>query len=158
MYTTEKASFLKHQLPALLATLEPQVTGQWGKMKAQHMVEHLAGAIRMAAGQFKVQPLVQGERLEKNYRFLMSDKPFAPNIENPLLDAEPGAFRYATMPEAVAAVQRALQLFFEYYQQNPEARVLNPFFGELNYEEQVHLLYKHALHHLKQFGIAPAEL
>jgi hypothetical protein len=29
----------------------------------------------------------------------------------------------------------------------------NPIFGDLNYEQNVRLLYKHALHHLRQFGL-----
>jgi hypothetical protein len=33
----------------------------------------------------------------------------------------------------------------------------NPFFGDLNFAENVHLLHKHALHHLRQFGVVPLE-
>jgi hypothetical protein len=39
------------------------------------------------------------------------------------------------------------------FQENHMQQTRNPFFGDLNFEENVHLLYKHALHHLKQFGV-----
>jgi len=42
---------------------------------------------------------------------------------------------------------------FEVYAANEKLQIRNPFFGDLNFEQNVALLYKHAVHHLKQFGI-----
>ena len=40
----------------------------------------------------------------------------------------------------------------EAFEKNPDLVTRNPFFGDLNFEQSVQLLYKHALHHLRQFG------
>ena len=42
----------------------------------------------------------------------------------------------------------------EFLQKNliPLLESLNPIFGELDFNGNVQLLYKHALHHLRQFG------
>jgi hypothetical protein len=57
------------------------------------------------------------------------------------------------MNESISELEDEIQAFFTYYKTKPEAVVMNPFFGELNYEKWVALLYKHCLHHAKQFGL-----
>ena len=42
--------------------------------------------------------------------------------------------------------------FVSYFEQHPGSTTTNPFFGELNFEEWIQLLHKHAVHHLKQFN------
>jgi hypothetical protein len=39
------------------------------------------------------------------------------------------------------------------YEETPGLKITNPVFGDLDYGLAVNLLYKHAVHHLKQFGI-----
>jgi hypothetical protein len=34
-----------------------------------------------------------------------------------------------------------------------EFSILHPYFGQLNKEMNLQAVYKHALHHLKQFGV-----
>jgi hypothetical protein len=58
-----------------------------------------------------------------------------------------------TMKEAIAELQMEIDDFFRIYSQAPGLRNTSPFFGELNFEEQVHLLHKHAMHHARQFGL-----
>ena len=50
-------------------------------------------------------------------------------------------------------LQKELNYFFEVFQKNELAVTRSPFYGDLNYEENIQLLYKHAAHHLKQFGV-----
>ena len=57
------------------------------------------------------------------------------------------------MTDAIAELQIEIDYFFEVYNGKPELRMTNPFFGNLNYEEQVQLLHKHATHHARQFGL-----
>ena len=61
----------------------------------------------------------------------------------------------ATVQAAIGALQQELIYFFEAYEKKPQLVIRNPFFGDLNFEENVQLLFKHALHHLKQFGVEP---
>jgi len=46
-----------------------------------------------------------------------------------------------------------IQYFYLYLATNPAKTLMNPMFGELNYEQQISILYKHTRHHLKQFGL-----
>jgi hypothetical protein len=48
--------------------------------------------------------------------------------------------------------------FFEVFEKDTALVTRNPFFGDLNFEQNVQLLYKHSLHHLRQFGVEPPSL
>lgn len=85
--------------------------------------------------------------------FMMSEKPFRENTKNVLLDEAPQPLRYKTVQAAIGVLQEELIYFFEVFEKNTNLVTRNPFFGDLNFEENVQLLHKHSLHHLRQFGI-----
>lgn len=149
----EKARFLQIDFLQKLATLSADAQPLWGKMNGQQMVEHFTDALQVANGKHPVKIFNTGEGLEKAYRFLMSDVPFKENTINPLMPETPADVRHAEMLESLKALKIELDDFFKAYEAERERRITNPFFGHLNFEEQVQLLYKHALHHLKQFGL-----
>jgi hypothetical protein len=60
------------------------------------------------------------------------------------------------MAEALNDLQAALDSFFEAFQGKDNHTTQNPIFGSLNFEMNVQLLYKHAVHHLRQFGVEAA--
>ena len=153
----EKENFLRTKLVTYLQRLDPATPSKWGKMNVQQMIEHYAGdAVRNANGRLKMETIITPpENLEKMREFMMSDKPFKENTINPLLDKDPAPLRYKTVQAAIGALQQELIYFFEAYEQNPALIIRNPFFGDLNFEQNVQLLYKHALHHLRQFGVEP---
>jgi hypothetical protein len=95
------------------------------------------------------------ENLGRMREFMMSEKPFKENTKNLLMNEEPSPVKYKTVQAAIGALQEELIIFFEIYEKNPELVIRNPFFGDLNFEENVQLLYKHAMHHLRQFGVVP---
>jgi len=154
---SHKIQFLQQQFIPLLQTLSPNQQGVWGVMNAQQMVEHLGDAIKNASGKLIVPQLLFDEQLEKMRTFLMSDKPFRENTINPLMDKNGIPLRYPNMQAAIERVERELLYFFEVFSANPDLETRNAFFGELNFEMNVQLLYKHAVHHLKQFGILVAD-
>jgi len=41
----------------------------------------------------------------------------------------------------------------QYFYLYPAQTLMNPMFGELNYEQQISILHKHTRHHLKPFGL-----
>lgn len=153
----EKENFLRTKLVSYLQRLDAATPAKWGKMSVQQMIEHYAGdAVRNANGRLKIDAiLTPPENLERMREFLMSDKPFKENTMNPLMGEEPLALRYKTVQAAIGALQQELIYFFEAFEKNPGFIIRNPFFGDLNFEQNVQLLYKHALHHLRQFGIEP---
>mgnify|MGYP000929527469 CR=1 FL=1 len=152
-----KENFLRTRLVAYLQRLDPATTARWGKMSVQQMIEHYGGdAIRTASGRLKMeQILTPPERLGPMREFMMSDKPFKENTVNPLMGETPAPLRYKTVQGAIGALQQELIYFFEAFEKNPQLVTRNPFFGDLNFEQNVQLLYKHALHHLRQFGVEP---
>jgi hypothetical protein len=153
----EKENFLRTKLITYLQRLDPSTPPLWGKMSVQQMIEHFGGdAVRNANGQLKIDNILTPvEQLGRMREFMMSDKPFKENTKNPMMGEEPAPLRYKTVQAAIGALQQQLIFFFEAYEKKPDMIIRNPFFGDLNFEENVQLLYKHALHHLRQFGVEP---
>ena len=153
----EKENFLRTRLITYLQQLDPATQPKWGKMNVQQMIEHYAGdAVRNASGRLKTDKiLTPAENLERMREFMMSDKPFKENTINPLMGEEPVPLRYNTIQAAIGALQQEIIYFFEAFEKNPQLITRNPFFGDLNFEQSVQLLYKHALHHLRQFSVEP---
>ena len=153
----EKENFLRTKLVAYLQRLDPSTPARWGRMNVQQMIEHYAGdGVRNASGKLKFDKiLTPPENLERMREFMMSEKPFKENTKNPLMGEEPPALHFKTVQGAIGALQQELIYFFEVFEKDSQLVTRNPFFGDLNFEQNVQLLYKHALHHLKQFGIEP---
>ena len=151
----EKLYFLKKELVPLLQKINPQTEPAWGKMNFQQMIEHLSGTVKLATGTLQIPGSTDQKDFSKAYAFMMSDKPFKENTVNPLLSEEPYPLRKNTLQAAIGELQANLLEFFKAYEKDEAKRVLNPIFGNLNYAEQVHLLHKHFLHHLRQFGVEP---
>ena len=150
----EKLQFLKHRLVILLRQVPSDTHPLWGKMTLQQMVEHFSDSVRIASGKTTYANIVTPEaHLEKMRIFLASEKPFKENTMNPLMPEVPAPVRNRSAEEAISELKTELADFFSYFEKNPIKATRNPIFGDLNFEENVQLLYKHALHHLKQFGI-----
>jgi hypothetical protein len=151
----EKLLFLKKEFIPLLQKIDPGTDPVWGKMNLQQMIEHFSIAIKIATGTFQLPGTTEPNDGGKGYNFLMSEKPFKENTSHPLLSEEPYAIRNHTLQTSIGELQGNLLEFFRSFENEEGKRVLNAFFGNLNYEEQIQLLYKHALHHLRQFGVEP---
>ena len=152
--TKEKVQFLRQKFIPLLEELPTETKPAWGKMTVQQMLEHFADYMRIASGKAAhTEIITPPERLEGMRSFLESDKPFRENTKNPLMSDVPAPVRNSSKDEAVKELGKEIDYFFAVFEQNNLQVTRNPFFGDLNYEQNIQLLYKHALHHLKQFGI-----
>jgi hypothetical protein len=149
----QKRNFIEKELAPGLRTLHPSAKGVFGVMNAQQMVEHLSDYVRIASGKVPVKALYDDEVTKKMYAFMMSEKPFRDNTPNQLLPDVPPAWRNPSMDAAVDELEKEIADFFKVYAASPGLRVQSPFFGQLNAEEQVQLLHKHAVHHCRQFGL-----
>jgi hypothetical protein len=154
----EKIGFLKNRLVLLLRKIPSDTKPQWGKMTFQQMVEHMSDFVRIASGKTPYPDIITpADQLQKLYGFLRSDKPFRENTVNPLLPQVPPPVRNPTIEDAISELQSELNFFFSVFEKNHLQITRNPIFGDLNYEENVLLLYKHVMHHLKQFTPIPKE-
>ncbi len=151
--TAEKETFLKNDFIPLLRKLQGNETAKWGVMNAQQMVEHFADAVKNASGKLILPSLNEGERLQKSREFLMSENPFKENTANPLIPEKGIPHRQPDITSAIDKLQKELDYFFEEFDKNPEFVTGNAFFGNLDYRMNIQLLHKHALHHLRQFGL-----
>ena len=149
----DKKKFLKEEFPKLLSSLQSEQKGKWGKMNAQQMVEHMSYSFRLGSGRHPEKPVYNAEITQKGYNFIMTEKPFRENTPNQLLPDEPPALKNNTMAEAITELQSEIDYFFKVYSENQGMRTINPFFGNLNFAEQVQLLHKHVSHHARQFGL-----
>ena len=150
---TTKAHFLKKDLIPLLKSIPPDAAPRWGKLNVQQMIEHFTDSVRIAAGTFGDVPLfTPAENLPKLQAFLQTEAPLRENTKNPLVPDNP-PLRFSSIAEALNDLQAALDAFFERFYANENQTTRNPFFGELNFDLNVRFLYKHAVHHLRQFGV-----
>jgi hypothetical protein len=148
-----KEKFLQTIFIPLLQQLKANTPARWGKMNVQQMIEHFGDAVMVASGKLKLPVMTPPEKLPTYREFLMSEKPFKENTRNPLLGEAPLPPKKNTKEAAIGKLQEELIYFFQIFRNNPGLKTTNPIFGELNYEENIQLLYKHALHHLRQFGV-----
>jgi len=150
----QKAAFLNHGYIPLLQQINPATKPLWGKMNAQQMIEHMTDYTRIANGK-DVRPVVtDAEALPKYRAFMETEKPFKENTGNPLMPDTPAAEKHDTIQNAIAALQSEINDLFKTFEHQPQQLMTNPIFGELNYDQSIQLLHKHAVHHLKQFGVA----
>ncbi len=149
-----KAAFLREEFSKNLRKLAPDAKGNWGVMNAHEMVEHMIRSFKVANGKIAVREIVTPlERLEKLQAFIMSDIPFKENTKNALMGERPDPIQHMHFEEAIQELENEINYMFEVYKAKEDLQIRNPIFGDLNFEQNVALLYKHAVHHLKQFGI-----
>lgn len=152
-----KAKFLREEYTPLLKQLHPNAERRWGKMNVQQMIEHMADSVRIANGRDPHELVSPEEHVPKMQAFLASDKPFKENTPNRLLPDEPAAMRKKDVAASINELQEEIDYFFSVFENEPGKKVMNPFFGDLDFQMWVQLLHKHAWHHLKQFGIEQPE-
>ena len=158
MTIEEKAAFLRNDFIPRLEALPTETKPAWGKMTVQQMIEHFSDSVRIASGKvMHTDVLTPPEQLEKMRSFLESDKPFRENTKNLLMPEVPAPVQNPSKAEAVKELKSEIDFFFSVFEKNSMQVTRNPFFGDLNYEQNIQLLYKHAMHHLRQFTPVPTD-
>ncbi|NNV56042.1 hypothetical protein [Limnovirga soli] len=147
----QQLDFLRHQLVPAMQQIPADAKGEWGVLNGQQMMEHFIDAIRMASGKLVLPKITPTPQLNRLKAFLLSDIPFKQNTKNPMMSEQPAPMRLGSKAEAIIILQHELDYFFTLFEANTSLTTENAFFGTLTFEENVHLLHKHALHHLKQF-------
>ena len=152
--SADKIDFLQHRFVSMLKQIPSDTPPKWGKMTLQQMIEHFADYTRIASGKTPFTDIMTPPgNLQRMRDFVMSDKPFRENTPNPLMPEVPAPVRNPSVEEAIKELKNEIEYFFTLFNKNNLRVTRNPFDGDLNYEQNVQLLHKHALHHLKQFGV-----
>ncbi|MFL5739661.1 MAG: hypothetical protein ACJ75B_05550 [Flavisolibacter sp.] len=149
-----RIDFLRQRFIPLLRQIPSDRPPQWGKMTFQQMVEHFSDSVRIASGKsVHTNIITPAEQLERARSFMLSERPFRENTNNPLVPVVPAPVKNISSEAAIDELQQELRFFFTVFEKNNLQVTRNPNFGDLNYEQNIHLLYKHAKHHLRQFGV-----
>lgn len=148
--------FIEEEAPLLLEGLTENQPPLWGKMTAQHMVEHVAGVFLISAKpDHKIPVMVPADRVEKALAWLESDKQFRPNTVAPILPPEPLPLKFTGLEEAKSKFLRAIGKYAEAWRENPGMTVDHPAFGPLNRRQWEKFHVKHLHHHFRQFELIP---
>ena len=153
--TIDKANFIRNKFIPIISAIPESRERKWGKMNLHQMIEHMSYAFREGCGKIERSIITPEEHIPKMQAFVMSDKPFRENTPNSLLPDEPEAPKHETIKESIEELKKEIEDFFDVFADDPNKKITNPFFGVLGYEQCIQLLYKHCIHHLKQFGEEP---
>lgn len=138
-----------------LKLLNPDTTPQFGQMTAQHMVEHLDLVVLISNGSKEAQLLFPVEKAEKMKQVVIyTDQPIPIGFRSPALPSVglPDLV-FSDLELAKNKLVESLDLFFDFFKQNPEAEPMNITLGKLNYKEWLIFHNKHFTHHFKQFSL-----
>ena len=136
------------ELVTRINSLTPQNNAQWGKMNVYQMLKHCTMCEEMFLGDLKIKRIFIGRLigsmvLKKN---LKDDRPFGKNSPTAsiLKTTEVNGDLDQQKKEWISRIER--------YSNYNNTGFVHPFFGPMT-KEQVGLFgYKHADHHLRQFG------
>jgi oxepin-CoA hydrolase/3-oxo-5,6-dehydrosuberyl-CoA semialdehyde dehydrogenase len=126
----------------------------FGKMTAQHMVEHLTFAIMFSNGKLPQKlyfPIDKAEIIKKT--IIYSDKEMPIGFKAPMLNDDLLELKFPDLKFAISILLSELNRFDKYFKENKDATPINPTMGELNNQEWTIFHNKHFEHHFKQFNL-----
>lgn len=135
------------QLIARINSLDNYTQPQWGKMTVYQMLRHLVLWEEMAIGNTLYKQSFLGRLIGKvALKDMMKEQPVKPN-----LPTIPG-FKITSEGDADAEKNKLIRLIKEHAGLRNKG-FLHPFFGQLTPEQAGFMAWKHADHHLRQFGV-----
>lgn len=125
----------------------------WGKMTAQHMVEHLVGTIMISNGKRTIRVFTDEKQIPAMRRFIFSEKSWPQNLVTAANKEELLPLRAPDLDTARDKLFAEIEEYYNFFAKNPDASPVNPVVGSLNFDEWELFHQKHFTHHLKQFGL-----
>ncbi len=102
----------------LLVNLRSDTKQLWGKMSAQHMVEHLILAVRTSNGKLNIGCFNPPEKIPTLKRFLMSRRPLPKEFINPLIGEGLLPLEYENLEEAKLVLEKELEDYYKDFMKN----------------------------------------
>ncbi len=139
---------------SVLTKLTEQTKPLWGFMSPQHMVEHLSAAVKMSNGKTVFTECMNPpEKYPLLKKFLLSNRPFPKNFVNTVIGEGLKPLKFSSLEKAKTELLTELDDFYEYFRINSSAKLMNPTFGPLKFDEWIIFHTKHFKHHFTQFGL-----
>ncbi|TYP94913.1 hypothetical protein LX73_0207 [Fodinibius salinus] len=145
--------FITQIVPQAVSSLSEDTAPQWGRMSAQHMVEHLTGTYWISTGKMEVECHNSEKKQRQLQMFLRTNRPMPKGFTNPLSEDELPELKLSDFETAQKELKKAVKEYWQYYQDHPDAEHTNPTFGLLDNEQWQRFHFKHCFHHLLQFGL-----
>ena len=142
-----------NELIALIEKLEETTKPEWGTMTPQRMIEHLVNVFKVSNGKVEVECFSEERKIPVLKKFLMSSRPMPKDYKSPAKKLEPSSYRFESLEEAKKELEKEVEEFYRFFEENPDASPINPTFGSLNKEEWETFHIKHLTHHLTQFSL-----
>ncbi|RSK39096.1 phenylacetic acid degradation bifunctional protein PaaZ [Mangrovimonas spongiae] len=138
-----------------LSKLTADAKPKWGIMTPQHMIEHLEYTYKIASGEIQDFEIATPEKiLDKVHASLYDYKKFPQNAQFPNLEKDKlEDLKYPDLETAIEKFKVQREKYITFFKENPEAKLKNLVFGELNRYESYLLERKHLNHHFEQFGL-----
>ena len=138
-----------------LQALKEDAKPNWGIMTAQHMIEHLEYTYKIASGEIQDFEIATPEKiLDKVHNSLWNYDEFPKNSQFPQLEKDTlDELKHSDLATAIEKFKAQRGKYLEYFKENPDAKLKNLVFGELNKYESYLLERKHLNHHFEQFGL-----
>ena len=138
-----------------LNNLKEYAKPKWGIMTPQHMIEHLEYTYKVASGEIKDLEITTPEKiLEKVHNSLYNYEKFPKNSNFPMLEKDTlDTLKHDDFVTSVTKFKEARENYKTYFKENPDAKLNNLVFGELNRYEWYLMERKHLNHHFEQFGL-----
>ena len=128
---------------------------KWGILTPQHLLEHLEEGYRIMSGEIQDFEISTPEKiLDKVHNSLYNYDKFPMGTSFPTMKkGEVEALAHPDFETAKAKFFESRQAYKTYFKENPEAKVKNMVFGEMNKYASYLLERKHLNHHFEQFDI-----
>ncbi len=138
-----------------LSKLTADTKPKWGIMTPQHMVEHLEYTYKITSGEIQDFEIATPEEiLEKVHASLYNYKKFPKNSQFPMLEKDKlDDLKHPDLETAIEKFKEQREKYIKYFKENPDAKLKNLVFGELNKYESYLLERKHLNHHFEQFRL-----
>jgi oxepin-CoA hydrolase/3-oxo-5,6-dehydrosuberyl-CoA semialdehyde dehydrogenase len=137
-----------------LHRLKPDTAAVFGKMSAQHMVEHLLLLVSISSEKRPEKLYFREEKAEKFKSFtIYSDREMMVGFRAPMIPETPGPLSFDSLSAAIDQLRTELDDFDLFFRDHPSAKPVNPVMGPLDHGEWIIFHNKHFTHHFKQFNL-----
>ena len=128
---------------------------KWGILTPQHLLEHLEHGYRIMSGEIQDFEISTPEKiLDKVHNSLYNYDKFPMGTSFPTMKkGEVEALVHPDFETAKAKFFESRQAYKTYFKENPDAKVKNMVFGEMNKYASYLLERKHLNHHFEQFDL-----
>lgn len=135
-----------------LSTIKEDSIPVFGKMTAQHMVEHLTFTIKFSNGKFPQKLYYRPDKAEMAKLVLIySNKEFPIGFKSPILGDDLPKLISPDISTSISKLFSELDCFDKFFLENEKP--INPTLGPLDKQEWIKFHNKHFTHHFKQFKL-----